>query len=134
MARSAFLLLVGALALTLQIANAHVVRLSTIPQNYWGTWAASADACPDTQKALVLSAKTYVTSASSCAVDYLSETPSEHGSVYSARLQCAKAAGGQKKSILNLIIRPDNANQISVGPGFSSLTAYQRCPSGESKP
>lgn len=116
-------------ALAPSIASAHVVRHSAIPQAYWGKWSANGGTCADGDKAaIVLSAKAYATPAASCAVDSVSETPGEHGPIYSARLQCGKGTGAaQKKSVANLIIRPEDANQISVGPGFDQLTSYQRC-------
>lgn len=119
-------------ALAPSIATADVVRHSSIPQAYWGKWSANGGTCADGDKAgIVLSAKAYVSPAGNCTVDFVSETAGEHGPTYSARLQCGKAAGGtQKKSVVNLIIRPEDGNQISVGPGFDRLTGYQRCGQG----
>ena len=42
----------------------------------------------------------------SCAVDYVAETPSSKGPIYSARLQCSNKAGQSPKKVANLIIRP----------------------------
>ena len=111
------------------IASAHVVRHSSIPQAYWGTWTVGGGTCGNADKtAVVLSAKAYVSPAGNCTVDSVSETPGEHSPTYSARLQClAKAKAAQKKSVTNLIIRPDGVDQISVGPGFDRLIAYRRC-------
>jgi hypothetical protein len=122
-------LLTSIVALLLQAANAHVVRHSSIPQAYWGTWTTTGATCADGDKsAIVLSAKAYVGPAARCAVDSVSETPGEQGATYSARLQCANAtAKAQKKSVANLIIRPDGTDRISVGPTFDNLAAYQRC-------
>lgn len=119
-------------ALTPSIASAHVVRHSSIPQAYWGTWTTSDGGCGDAGKAaVVLSAKAYVSPAGNCTVDSVSETPGEQGPTYSARLQCAGAAGRtQKKSAANLIIRPDRAGRISAGPDFDRLASYQRCDAG----
>jgi hypothetical protein len=119
-------------ALTAHSAAAHVVRHGSIPAAYRGTWAPTAATCKDADKAVVLSAKTYVGPSASCVVDYVSETAGRKGPIFSARLQCSDPAKpAQKKTIANLIIQPDNANQISVGPGFESLKAYQRCPASE---
>lgn len=119
-------------ALPPSIANAHVVRHSSIPQPYWGTWTAGDATCGDAgNPAVVLSAKAYVSPAGTCTVDSVSETPGEHGPTYSARMLCVAPAGGaQKKSVSNLIIRPAGADRISVGSGFDSLTLYQRCGAG----
>ncbi len=118
-----------------QVAASYGVRLSAIPEAYWGTWVPAAEICQDANKsAIVLSAKAYVTSAVSCAVDYVAEAPSQKGPIYSARLQCSNLTGQSPKKGANLIIRPGETNQISMGPAFDSLKPYQRCSaSGEAR-
>ena len=118
-----------------QVAASYRVRLSAIPEAYWGTWVPAAEICQDANKsAIVLSAKAYVTSAVNCAVDYVAEAPSPKGPIYSARLQCSNTAGRAPKKVANLIIRPGDTNQISMGPAFDSLKPYQRCSaSGEAR-
>jgi hypothetical protein len=112
-----------------QVAASYGVRLSAIPEAYWGTWVPAAQICEDADKsAIVFSAKSYVTSAVSCTVEYVAETASPKGPIYSARLQCSNTAGrAPKKNVANLIIRPGGTNQISIGPAFNSLKLYQRC-------
>jgi hypothetical protein len=69
-----------------EVAASYGVRLSAIPEAYWGTWVPAAEICQDANKsAIVLSAKAYVTSAVSCAVVYVAEAPSQKGPIYSAR-------------------------------------------------
>jgi hypothetical protein len=118
-----------------QVAVSYGVRLSAIPETYWGTWVPAAEICQDANKStIILSAKAYVTSAVNCAVDYVAETPSQKGPIYSARLQCSNIGGQAPKKATNLIIRPGDANQISMGAAFDSLKPYQRCsPSGEAR-
>jgi hypothetical protein len=118
-----------------QLAAAYGVRLSAIPETYWGTWVPAAEICEEANRsAIVLSAKTYATSAVNCAVDYVAETPSPKGPIYSARLQCSNTARPASKIAVNLIIRPGESNQISIGPAFDSLKPYQRCSaSGEAR-
>ena len=124
-----FALLAFVSALAPQVVTAAVVRHSSLPETYRGTWAPSAGSCKNTDKsAIVLSAKAYKGPEGSCAVISISKTPGQHGSVYSARLDCSSPeVGAQKKTIVNLIVRPNSATQISVGPSFNSLTVYQRC-------
>jgi hypothetical protein len=111
-----------------QLAASYGVRLSAIPEAYWGTWVPAAEICQDADKsAIVLSAKAYVTSAVRCAVEYVAETASPKGPIYSARLQCSNRAGQAPKKVANLIIRPGDTNQISMGTAFDSLKPYQRC-------
>jgi hypothetical protein len=57
-------------ALAPQVAASYGVRLSAIPEAYWGTWAPAVEVCQEADtSAIVLSAKAYVTSAVSCSVD-----------------------------------------------------------------
>ena len=113
-----------------QVAASYGVRLSAIPEAYWGTWVPAADVCRDANKsAIVLSGKAYVTSAVSCVVNYVAETPTPKGPIYSARLQCSNLAGRAPKKVANLIIRSGDADKISMGPTFDSLKPYQRCSS-----
>jgi hypothetical protein len=116
-------------ALTPQVVTAHVVRHGSVPEAYWGTWAPSSGSCENTDKsAIVLSANSYTGPAGSCAVNSVSETPGPNAAVYAARLQCSgPGAKSQKKTIVNLIIRPDSATQISASPTVNSLNVYQRC-------
>ena len=84
--------------------------------------------CQDADKsAIVFSAKAYATSTVSCAVEYVAETASPKGPIYSARLQCSNTAARAPKKVANLIIRPRDTNQISIGPAFDSLKPYRRC-------
>jgi len=128
MGKTALVALVAALAP--QITAAHVVRHNSIPEGYWGTWVPGAGPCKDGDpSAMVLSANAYVGPAGSCIVDFVSETPSARGATYSARLQCSNqgAQAQQKKTVVNLIIRPDGTTQIAAGPDFNSLKSYHRC-------
>ena len=102
--------------------------LASIPEAYWGTWAPGTGPCKsgDTD-AIVLSEKSYAGPLGTCDVASVSESSSPKGPVYSARLQCADPGQAQKKTPANLIIRPGETNQISVGPGFESLKTYRRC-------
>ena len=111
-----------------EVAASYGVRLSAIPEAYWGTWVPAPEICQDADKsAIVFSAKAYATSTVSCAVEYVAETASPKGPIYSARLQCSNTAGRAPKKAANLIIRPRDTNQISIGPAFNRLKLYQRC-------
>jgi hypothetical protein len=127
MHKPALLVLIG--VLTPQIAAADVVRHDSIPQAYWGTWAPGSGPCQDANESTItLSAKEYVGPAENCSVSSVSETPGPRGPTYSARLQCSRPeAQAPNKTIVDVIIRPDDANRISVGPAFDSLKTYQRC-------
>lgn len=109
-------------------AKGGIKMLDSIPDAYWGTWAPRVESCKDGDKqVIILSAKAYTGPLGKCDVASVSETPSPKGSTYSARLQCTDPRQAPKKTPANLIIRPGAANQISVGPEFENLRAYQRC-------
>jgi hypothetical protein len=129
MRKVALLVLIAALAPHAVGARGGGIKvLDSIPDAYWGRWAPSVESCKDGDtEALVLSAKAYAGPLGKCDIASVSVAPSPRGSTYSARLQCADPKQVQKKTPANLIIRPNEANQISVGPAFESLKAYQRC-------
>ncbi|WP_027551094.1 hypothetical protein [Bradyrhizobium sp. Cp5.3] len=121
--------LVLSIAISSQAAIADIKRHASIPEALQGSWATSADACKIANKsAVALAAKTYAGPAGNCTVMWVSETPSPHGALYSARLRCPNEDAQQQWSETNLVIRSDDTNQISVGPDFGSLKTYQRCP------
>jgi hypothetical protein len=114
-------------ALSSQVAGAREIRRDAIPEAFQGTWVTGTDACKDGDKSsIVLAAKSYAGPAGSCDIDYVMEIP---GPIYSARMHCPGAQPAAK-TIVNLIIRPDDGGGISLGPTFESLAAHRRCPSG----
>jgi len=114
------------------VAVADIVRHGSIPSAYIGSWAPSVTDCePRSQSVVVLSAKRYVGAGMECAVLGVYETAGEHGTVYSARMQCSSAAGGARKNARNLIIVPAGADQLSLGSEFDNLKSYQRCQSAK---
>ena len=126
MYKVAVLVLIAAFAA--QTAAARVKVVGEIPEDYWGEWTSGVEPCKsgDTE-VLVLSAKAYAGPLGKCDVVSVSETPGENGATYSARLQCTESSKTQKKTSANLIMRPGDANQISVGSTFEGLRDYQRC-------
>ena len=128
-ARQFFLVFIAGFApLAAAAKGGGIKRLDSIPDAYWGTWAPAVGSCKDGgAEAIVLAAKAYTGPLGQCDVASVSETPSQKGPTYSARLQCADARQAPTKAPAYLIIRSVDANQISVGPGFESLRTYQRC-------
>ena len=126
--------IVGALISVIVLASqavADVKRHASVPEALHGSWAPSSDSCrSDDKSVIVLAAKAYTSAETKCAVDWVSETPGPRGPTYSAHLQCS-GEQTQPRSVINLIIRPDNAKQISVGLDFSNLKAYQKCAAKE---
>jgi hypothetical protein len=110
------------------VASAHVVRHASVPEAYWGTWAPGEGECTASDKsAIVLAARTYAGPAGSCAVDYVSETPSPKGALFSARLLCPSPGAQAKKTVVNLMFRSDGADKVSFGPAFDGMKAHRRC-------
>ena len=110
-------------------ADAREIRRDALPENFWGTWAPGTDACKEGDTtAIMLAANSYAGPAGNCTIRYVTEIPGRGGAIYSARMQCAgSGAAAQKKTTANMIIRSDDAGQISVGPTFESLKAHHRC-------
>ncbi len=128
--RSAFCLALIA-ALASGAAGAREIRRDAVPEDFWGTWGTSTDACRDKDKSLVvLSAKSYASPAGTCDIDYVMETPGRGGAIYSARMHCS-GAQPQAKTIANLIIRSESEGRISLGSTFENLAAHHRCPTAE---
>jgi len=134
MRKAALLVFIAAFMPVVVAASSHIVRHSSIPETYWGTWAPADATCKDADRSgLVLSERTYASSTTNCAVEAVYETPSPKGVVYAARLQCSNSTGQElQKTTANLIIRPAEGNQIDIGPDFPSLKPYQRCSAGGS--
>jgi hypothetical protein len=108
------------------VATADVVRHSSLPEAYWGTWVGTAE--PATEGAVImLSAKSYVSGEANCTVDWVSQTASARGSVYAAHLRCINRAKENDRVAENLIIRPNSMDRIEVGSEYANLKSYRRC-------
>ena len=123
------LLAIG-LALAASTVAAREIRRDAVPETFWGTWAAGADACKEkAAQAIVLAKRTYAGPAGTCEIAYVTEIPGRNGPIYSARMRCSGSGKQAPAKIANLIIRSEEAGQqISAGPAFESLVAYRRCP------
>jgi len=116
-------------ALPLQVAVAREIRRDAMPEAFWGMWAPGSHTCKDGDaSSIALSGKAYTGPLGNCAIAYVTEIPGRGSAIYSARMSCAGSGPqAQKTAIANLIIRPDNAEQISVGSSFDSLATHHRC-------
>lgn len=126
MHKAAPLVIIAAFTLHAADARGDIRAISGIPDAYWGKWAPNAESCKEGDaEAIVLSGKAYAGPLGTCEVTSVTETASPKGSIYSARLLCSSS--GKNKTATYLIIRPGDANQISLGPQFTSVKPYQRC-------
>jgi hypothetical protein len=104
------------------------VRHLSVPERFWGTWAPSPGLCRDKRSTVIVTEKGYVTSEASCEIQWLTETASGSGPIYSAHMRCTSLTAPDEKTELNRIILPKEGGQLSAGPDFQDLTHYQRCP------
>ena len=113
--------LLAALCSVPVLAADDTVRRGGIPKPYWGTWAPDASGCKEPAQRIFLSGEDYVGPEASCRVVSVSETPSQTGPNYSARLECSP------KGVTNLIIQPKGKDAVLSGHDLQSLKPYQRC-------
>jgi hypothetical protein len=118
--------LVSALLSSASLAD--TVRHLSVPERFWGTWAPSAELCHDDKSTFVVSAKGYVTSQASCAIQWVTETAGADGPIYSAHMRCSSSHASEQTTEVNRIIVPNDRGELSAGPGFNDLTSYRRCP------
>src|SRR5215467_5761829 len=98
------------------VATADVVRHRSIPEQYWGTWVGAEESV------IVLSANSYVSGEANCSVVSVSQTAGMRGSIYSAHLHCFSSPGrAGTGATSDLIIWPENIDQIAIGSDFKSL-------------
>jgi hypothetical protein len=128
--RGPAILIIAAVTFAPHVATAGDVRHERIPDSYAGRWAPDSQVCKDKDKdkaVITLSAKAYANAEANCTVDWVTETASPRGPVYSAHLQCSSRAAPGQKAAANLIIRSEDIDKISAGPDFGNLKIYQRC-------
>ena len=115
--------------LTLQAAVADEIRHTAFPGSLLGTWGLSADLCKANDKSNVAIAKTtYSDADGACNVQWIVETAGSRGPNYAVHASCSSSSNPSQTSVRNIIIRPESADRISIGPTFEALKIYQRCP------
>jgi hypothetical protein len=100
--RATAILAIAATAIASPAALAGDVRHGSIPVTFIGRWAPDAQGCTAKDKdkgksAIVLSAKGYADAEANCVVDWVTETASARGPVYSAHMQCVSRSAPGKK-------------------------------------
>jgi hypothetical protein len=112
---------------TIGTASGDEVHHGTFAAAVIGTWARSAEACQTADKSNVVISETKYTDADgSCSVDTVIERAP--GPYYAARALCDDPAQKGKTVVVNIILRPEADNKMSIGKSFTDLTVYQRCP------
>ena len=112
-----------------QRAGADEVRHTTFPGVLIGTWAPSAELCAAKDKSnITVAADGYSTADGKCSVRWVVETAGSLGPNYAVHAQCEGDAQPAKQDVVNMIVRPEAGDRLSIGTSFTDLKPYLRCP------
>jgi len=121
--------IVALAALPPQCADADEVRHTTFPSVLVGTWAPSAELCAANDKSNIsVAADGYSTADGKCSVRWIVETPGSRGTNYAVHAQCEADGQPAKADVVNMILRPEGGDKVSIGTSFTDLKPYMRCP------
>jgi hypothetical protein len=110
-------------------AGADEVRHTTFPSALVGRWAPSAELCAANDKSNIsLAADGYNTASGKCTVRWIVETPGSLGPNYAVHAQCEGDTQPAKQDVVNMIVRPESGDRLSIGTSFTDLKPYLRCP------
>ena len=124
-----FLAILAVSALPPQRAGADEVRHTTFPNVLVGRWAPSAELCAAKDKSNVtIAADGYSTADDKCSVRWIVETPGSLGPNYAVHAQCEADGQPAKADVVNMILRPEAGDKVSIGTSFTDLKPYLRCP------
>jgi hypothetical protein len=124
-----FLAILAVSALLAQRAGADEVRHTTFPNVLVGRWAPSTELCAAKDKSNVtIAADGYSTADGKCSVRWIVETPGSLGPNYAVHAQCEGDAKNARADVVNMILRPEAGDKVSIGTSFTDLKPYQRCP------
>ena len=116
-------------ALLPQRAGADEVRHTTFPNVLVGRWAPSAELCAAKDKSnIAIAADGYSTADGKCSVRWIVETAGSLGPNYAVHAQCEGDTQPAKPDVVNMILRPEGGDKISIGKSFTDLKPYLRCP------
>jgi len=130
MMRTSFAVFLSIMAMAApQRAGADEVRHTTFPAVLIGTWAPSAELCAAKDKSSITIAATgYSTADGKCSVGWIVETAGSRGPNYAVHAQCEGDAQKARADVVNVILRPESADRVSIGKSFTDLKPYLRCP------
>jgi hypothetical protein len=116
-------------ALPSQRAGADEIRHTTFPSVLVGRWAPSAELCAAKDKSNVtIAADGYSTANGKCSVRWIVETAGSLGPNYAVHAQCEADGQPAKADVVNMILRPEGGDKVSIGTSFTDLKPYLRCP------
>src|SRR5271154_6326563 len=112
-----------------QRAGADEVRHTTFPSVLVGTWAPNAELCAAKDKSsITIAADGYSTAEGKCNVRWIVETAGSLGPNYAVHAQCEADEQPAKVDVVNMILRPEAGDRVSIGKSFTDLKPYLRCP------
>jgi hypothetical protein len=118
-------------ALPPQRAGADEIRHLTFPNVLLGRWAPSAELCAAKDKSnIAITADGYSTADGKCNVRWIVETAGSRGPNFAVHAQCEADGQAARADVVNLILRPEGADQVVIGKSFTDLKPYLRCPAG----
>ena len=116
-------------ALLSQHAGADEIRHTTFPSELSGRWAPTAELCAAKYKSnITIAADGYSTADGKCSVRWIVETAGSRGPNYAVHAQCEGDTQPAKADVVNLILRPEGGDRVSIGTSFTDLKPYLRCP------
>jgi hypothetical protein len=125
------LAILAIVALPPQRAGADEIRHLTFPNVLLGRWAPSAELCAAKDKSnIAITADGYSTADGKCSVRWIVETAGSRGPNYAVHAQCEADGQPARADVINLILRPEGADQVVIGKSFTDLKPYLRCPAG----
>jgi hypothetical protein len=123
-----FLAIMAISALPSQHAGADEIRHTTFPSVLVGRWAPSAELCAAKDKSnITVAADGYSTADGKCSVRWIVETAGSLGPNYAVHAQCEGDAQPAKPDVVNMILRPEGGDKVSIGTSFTDLKPYLRC-------
>jgi hypothetical protein len=129
--RAIVLAILAVAALPSQRAGADEIRHLTFPSVLLGRWAPSAELCAAKDKSnIAITADGYSTADGKCSVRWIVETAGSRGPNYAVHAQCEADGQPARADVVNLILRPEGADQVVIGKSFTDLKPYLRCPAG----
>jgi hypothetical protein len=132
MIRTSFTILSAILAIATlpsQRAGADEIRHTTFPSVLVGRWAPSAELCAAKDKSnIAIAADGYSTADGKCNVRWIVETAGSLGPNYAVHAQCEADGQAAKADVVNMILRPEAGDRVSIGKSFTDLKPYLRCP------
>jgi hypothetical protein len=124
-----FLAILAISALPSHRASADEIRHTTFPSVLVGRWAPSAELCAAKDKSnITIASDGYSTADGKCSVRWIVETPGSLGPNYAVHAQCEADGQPAKADVINMILRPEGNDKVSIGTSFTDLKPYQRCP------